>query len=72
MMDKQYKIYSINFGAFYTEEEKKINKENIDICNQMHDIESYYKFITKYKIKDDELTLEDYLEKRKIKGFLSV
>ena len=46
-MDKQFKIYSINFGAFYTDEEKQINKEKNDVCNQMHDIEAYYKFIIK-------------------------
>ena len=70
-MDKQFKIYSINFGAFYTDEEKQINKEKNDVCNQMHDIEAYYKFIIKYKIKEDELTFNEYLEKRKEKGSLN-
>ncbi|MEO2601073.1 hypothetical protein [Clostridium butyricum] len=71
-MDKQFKIYSINFGAFYTDEEKEINKQKIDICNKMHDIEAYYKFIEKNRVNEDELTLEDYLTRRTVKGDLNI
>ena len=41
-MDKQFKIYSVNFRAFYTEKELKINEELLEIFNNMHSIESYY------------------------------
>ena len=70
-MDKQFKIYSINFGAFYSNKEKRINKNKIDICNQMHDIESYYKFIIKNKLEEDELSYSDFIKFRKIKGRLN-
>lgn len=64
-------MYSVNFSAFYTDKEKKINNEKIDICNKMHDIESYYKFIAKYKINEKELSFEEYINKRQVKGELN-
>lgn len=70
-MDKQFKMYSINFGAFYTDKELEINRRKIEVCNKMHDIEAYYKFINKYKVSKDELNLKEYLEKRTIKGSLN-
>lgn len=70
-MDKQFKMYSINFGAFYTDKELEINRKKIEVCNKMHDIEAYYKFINKYKVSIAELSLDNYLEKRKIKGSLN-
>lgn len=70
-MDNQFKIFSINFGAFYSEKEKRINKNKIDICNQMHDIESYYKFIIKNKISEEDLSCGEYLKLRREKGALN-
>lgn len=70
-MDKQFKMYSINFGAFYTDEEKEINRQKIEICNKMHDIEAYYKFLINNKVDESELSLKEYIEKRSEKGKLN-
>src|SRR5574344_170101 len=70
-MDKQFNIYSVKFMAFYTDDELKINNEIIEIFNKMHNIESYYGFLTKYKISKDELTYEEYILKKTIKGELN-
>lgn len=60
MMDKQFKIYSVNFNVFYTEEEKEIASKKQDIIKKMTKIENYYKFKDKYKI---EISNKEYEEK---------
>ena len=60
-MDKQFSIYSINFRAFYTDEEMEISNKILKTYNQMTDIEKYYNFITKYNVSEKELMLDDYL-----------
>ena len=62
-MDKQFSIYSINFRAFYTDEEMEISNKILKTYNQMTDIEKYYNFITKYNVSEEELMLDDYLIK---------
>lgn len=62
-MDKQFSIYSINFRAFYTDEEMEISNKILKTYNQMTDIEKYYNFITKYNVSEEELILDDYLIK---------
>ena len=46
-MDKQFQIYSVDFNAFYTEEELNINKKKYEIYNKMHDYENYYDILAK-------------------------
>ena len=60
-MDKQFSIYSINFRAFYTDEEMEISNKILKTYNQMTDIEKYYNFISQnYNISKKEAYDEIY------------
>ena len=61
-MDKQFQIYSVDFNAFYTEEELNINKKKYEIYNKMHDYENYYDILAKCNLKEDDLSFEKYIE----------
>ena len=70
-MDKQYNIYSVDFNAFYSEKERDINKRKNNVCNEMHLIEGYYKFLTKCKLSEEDICIEDYRNNRDNKEYMS-
>lgn len=56
-MDKQFSIYSVDTKAFYTDKENEINKQKIDIRNEMKAYEEYEKFKL---LKNDEVCFDEY------------
>ena len=60
-MDKQFKLYSVDTKAFYTDEEIELNKSKFEIKNSMNKYEEWQE----YKIMHNnyDISFEDYHKK---------